>query len=366
VARFGGDEFAILLSEATTEAEIGPLCQAIELAACKPFDLGHGQAHVSASLGVALVNAQSGEAGELMRRADISLYAAKAAGRNCARFFSDELDRSVQEKAVLEADLRAALNGAAGLAVHYQVKVDARGAPCGVEALLRWRHPVHGPIAPPRFIAVAEETGLILPLGAWVFREAVAFAARWPSLHVAVNVSPIQLRHPDLVAEMMGILHEFRVAADRIEIEVTETVFVNDVGPAMKSLRLLREAGIRVALDDFGTGYSSMRQLQRFKIDRLKIDQSFISNLGQGAEPAAIVHAIIKLGHAMNLQVTAEGVETQAQRIFLVDAGIDEMQGYLFARPVDEEALASVLPRETGRRGDVYAEREALASFAPA
>ena len=352
VARFGGDEFAILLTKATAETQIEPLCQAIELAACTPFDLKQGQAHVSASLGVALVTAESNEAGELMRRADISLYAAKAAGRSCTRVFGRELDMQIQEKAALEADLRAALNGTAGLSVNYQLKVDRQGVTSGVEALLRWRHPVHGPIAPPRFIAVAEETGLIVPLGAWVFREAVAFAARWPTLHVAINVSPIQLRHPELVTEMLHTLHECGVAADRIEIEVTETVFVNEAGPAMKNLRLLREAGVCVAIDDFGTGYSSMRQLQRFKVDRLKIDQSFISSLGQGTEPAAIVHAIISLGHAMALQVTAEGVETPQQRDFLVEAGVDEMQGYLFARPTDEAALALTLPRAVARRGE--------------
>ena len=365
VARFGGDEFAILLTDATAEEDIAPLCLAIELAACTPFNLAHGQAHVSASLGVAMVATAGRDADELMRRADISLYAAKAAGRNCTRFFSDELDLHVQEKGALEADLRAALDGAPGLSVHYQMKVDASDAPCGVEALLRWRHPVHGPIAPPRFIAVAEDTGLMLPLGAWVFREAVAFAARWPWLHVAINVSPIQLRHPDLVAGMLRTLREFHVAADRIEIEVTETVFVNDTGPALKSLRLLREAGIRVAIDDFGTGYSSMRQLQRFKIDRLKIDQSFISSINQGAEPDAIVHAIISLGHAMNLQVTAEGVETEEQRDFLVKAGVDEMQGYLFAKPVDEEALTRFVPRSFARRETVPVTRTLAASYAP-
>ena len=308
-----------------------------------------------------MVTADTRQAGELMRRADISLYTAKAAGRNCTRIFRADLDLQLQERAALEADLRATLNGAAGLAVHYQLKVDASGTPRAVEALLRWRHPVHGAIAPPRFIGLAEDTGLILPLGAWVFREAVAFAARWPSLHVAINVSPVQLRHPNLVGDMLQTLREFHVAAGRIEIEVTETVFLNETGPAMKNLQLLRESGVRVALDDFGTGYSSMRQLQRLKIDRLKIDQSFVAGLGQGPEPAAIVHAIISLGHAMSLQVTAEGVETQAQRAFLVDAGIDEMQGYLFARATDEEALAKVLPCA---RGPV--QRASIERYAPA
>ncbi len=345
VARFGGDEFAVLLTSTAAAAQVRPLCEKIISTARTPFYLARGPAHVSATIGVATVAAGPCEAGELMRRADIALYAAKAAGRNCIRVFCEDLDRKVQEKAELEAELRAALNGAGGLALHYQLKFDASGTPRGVEALLRWTHPTHGPLAPPRFIAVAEETGLILPLGAWVFREAVGFAVRWPWLHVAVNVSPIQLRHPEAVAEMLNTLKSAGIAAGRVEIEVTETVFVDEISPAMNSLRLLREAGLRVALDDFGTGYSSMRQLQRFKIDRLKIDQSFIASLGTGAEPAAIVEAIVSLGHAMGLQVTAEGIETQAQRDFLVGAGVDEMQGYFFARPADEKSLAVVLSR---------------------
>ena len=343
VGRFGGDEFAVLLPTAVASAEVRQMCRIIQSAARRPFDLAGGQAHVSATVGVALVTEASREAGELMRKADIALYAAKAAGRNCTRIFSEDLDRRVLEKAALEADLRGALAGGTGLALHYQAKFDADGAARGVEALLRWTHPVQGAIPPSRFIAVAEETGLILPLGAWVFREAVAFAARWPALSVAVNVSPVQLRHPELVTDMLATLRAAGIASGRIEIEVTETVFLDEICPAMDSLRQLREAGLHVALDDFGTGYSSMRQLQRFKIDRLKIDQSFIASLGEGPEPAAIVQAIISLGHAMGLQVTAEGIETQAQRDFLVAAGVDELQGYFFARPVDEATLVAQL-----------------------
>ena len=353
VARFGGDEFAVLLAHSSHPAEISSLCEAIKAAASAPFGLPAGQAHVSASLGVALHGDEVQEAGELMRKADIALYAAKAAGRNCSRVFCEALDRQVREKAELEADLRAALQTAAehkesghkesGLHLHYQVKFDAQGAARGVEALVRWLHPVHGPIAPPRFISVAEETGLILPLGAWVFREAVAFAARWPWLEVAVNVSPIQLRHPDLAATMLRTLRAADIAAGRMEIEVTETVLLDEVCPATQCLHKLREAGLRVAIDDFGTGYSSMRQLQRFKVDRLKIDQSFVAGLGRGKEPAAIVQAIITLGHAMGLKVTAEGIETWDQHDFLVDAGVDELQGYLLARPVAEDKLAKAL-----------------------
>ena len=190
---------------------------------------------------------------------------------------------------------------------------------------MRWRHPRRGSILPGRFISVAEESGLIVPLGAWVIREAIAFAARWPQLSVAVNVSPVQLRQPEFVVEVLEMLRHSPVEAGRLELEVTESL------------------GVRVSLDDFGTGYSSLHHLRRFAVDRVKIDQTFVASMDQCVESAAIVHAIIQLGHAMKLQVTAEGVETVAQRDFLVAAGIDELQGYLFARPVDEAALGAAL-----------------------
>ena len=365
IARFGGDEFAVLLEENSEVLDIDDLCSAIVATARAPFVLAHGTAHVSASVGVAFMPVQPVEVGELLRMADIALYDAKAIGRDGYRFFSHELDGQVQQKAELETDLRAALDGAGGLLLHYQLKLDRGGAVRGVEALVRWNHPRYGPLAPPRFISVAEETGLILPLGAWVFREAVAFAARWPQLHVAVNVSPIQLRHAGFVEDVLATLCHSSVSAGRIELEVTETVFLDEISPATNSLRRLREAGLRIALDDFGTGYSSMRQLQRFKVDRLKIDRSFVASLGvaslsvagmsvaslgaagggEGSEPAAIVQAIVRLGHAMGLQVTAEGIETEAQRDFLATTGVDEFQGFYFARPTDEATLATRLQR---------------------
>ncbi len=343
IARFGGDEFAVLMEGRCQASDIDDLCRAIVETARAPFCLAHGSAHISASVGVALMPAQPVEVGELLRMADIALYDAKAVGRDGFRVFSNELDGQVQQKAELEADLRAALDGAGGLFLHYQLKLDRAGAVRGVEALVRWDHPRYGLLAPPRFIAVAEETGLILPLGAWVFREAVAFAARWPQLHVAVNVSPVQLRHAGFVEDVLATLRHSTVVGGRIELEVTETVFLDEICPATNSLRLLREAGLHIALDDFGTGYSSMRQLQRFKVDRLKIDRSFVVALGEGAEPAAIVQAIIRLGHAMGLQVTAEGIETEAQRDYLATTGVDEFQGYYFARPTDEATLAARL-----------------------
>jgi diguanylate cyclase (GGDEF)-like protein len=350
VARLGGDEFAVLLTRDAALTALPDIGAAIVRAAQAPFDLAQGQAHISASVGVAMaagVDHEGAGAGggevELMRRADIALYAAKAAGRDRVRVFTPDLDEEVQKRTALESDLRAALQGAGGLALHYQVKTTPDGVPRGVEALLRWRHPQLGPIPPSRFIPVAEETGLIRPLGDWVVREAASFASRWPALSVAVNVSPLQLRDGAFVGRVLEAVQGAGVPAARIELEVTESVLVDEAGVAPATLARLREAGFRIALDDFGTGYSSMRQLQLFKVDRLKIDQSFIASLGSSHEAAAIVEAIVNLGHAMGLQVTAEGVETPRQWDILAGIGVDELQGYLFGRPVDEAALAAKL-----------------------
>jgi diguanylate cyclase (GGDEF)-like protein len=342
VARFGGDEFAILLRHGGKPADITAVAKAILAGVEAPFDLTEGPARVSASVGIALVSIDSTQAGELMRKADIALYAAKEAGRNCWRLFTDELDAEIQLRAELEHDLRAALSGAGGLMLHYQFKQDCAGVVRGAEALLRWNHPRFGLISPSRFIRVAEETGLIVPLGTWVMREAAAFAGRWPDLHVAVHVSPSQLHHATFVAATLQTFRDASVPAARIELEVTETVLQGDSSAAENSLNRLREAGVRIALDDFGIGYSSMRQLQRFKPDRIKIDRSFVAGMESGAEAAAIVEAVVNLGHAMNVQVTAEGVETEGQRRMLIDMGVDEMQGCLFHSPTDEAALLPV------------------------
>jgi diguanylate cyclase (GGDEF)-like protein len=333
VARLGGDEFAVVVTRGAARTGLRDIGTAIVRAAEAPFDLAAGQAYISASVGVAMApeaEDEAGGAGEVMRRADIALYAAKAAGRGRVRVFTPDLDREVQKRAALESDLRAALSGAGGLALHYQVKTSREGVVRGVEALLRWTHPRLGQIPPFRFIPVAEETGLIIPLGDWVIREAVAFAARWPALSVALNVSPLQLRDGAFVGRVLEAMREAGVAHPRIELEVTEAVLVDEAGAAPANLAKLREAGFRIALDDFGTGYSSMRQLQRFKVDRLKVDQSFVASLASSNESAAIVEAIVNLGHAMGLQVTAEGVETARQWEILARMGVDELQGYLF------------------------------------
>ncbi len=348
LARFGGDEFAMLTpcgptSRGLAHPDPEALCRTIIEAARMPFLLTSGPTRVpvqvSASIGLAVGLAQSWDGSELMRQADIALYAAKAGGRDGYRIFCDELDRSSRDRARLRADLEAALASGGQLRLHYQAKVDAGGRPRSVEALLRWQHPIRGPVPVNQLISIAEETGVIVRLGAWVLREALGFAARWPTLDVAVNVSPVQLRHPHFVEDTLQALRASAVPPGQIELEITETSLMDDLDSINGKLATLRAAGLRIALDDFGTGCSSLRHLHRCSVDRVKIDQSFVAALGDTAEAAAITRTVIELGHAMGLQVTAEGVETEAQRRYLVATGIDEMQGYLFAKPVAESAL---------------------------
>jgi diguanylate cyclase (GGDEF)-like protein len=344
VARFGGDEFAIVLprGSAHTPEEIA---QSLIVTARAPFSLYGKQAHVSLSIGLALAEDTGAE--ELMRKADIALYAAKAAGRDRYRVFTPALDHLVRDRADLENDLRAALRSGTGLALHYQLKMDREGAFTGVEVLARWHRPGHGPVGPDSFIPVAEESGLIIELGHWILTRALGFAGRWPQLKVAVNVSPVQLRHAGFVDETLALFAATDVQPGQIELELTETALLESLPVATGKLALLRDMGVRIALDDFGTGYSSLRHLHRFTVDRLKIDQSFVQGLGIGHEPAAIIQAVIRLGHAMGLQVTAEGVETDEQRDFLIAAGVDELQGYFVARPMTEADIAGALHART-------------------
>jgi diguanylate cyclase (GGDEF)-like protein len=362
-SRFGGDEFALLVQGALDDAEQEKLCRRINEAARLPFPLDRGTAYVTASVGLALSHAAGSagrgvEVGELMRRADIALYAVKAAGRDGYRPFSDDLARAAAERSAIEAELRIALQTDGQLQLFFQPKVDPDNAIKGVEALLRWHHPTRGWVPPSQVIPVAEETGLIIPLGNWILREALAFAARWPQLNVAVNVSPLQLHHPRFVQDLLQAYHVAAVSFGRLELEVTETALMDDINVVSGRLATLRAEGIRVALDDFGTGYSSLRHLHRCGVDRVKIDQSFVHGLDGSNEAAAIIKAIIQLGHAMDLQVTAEGVETDTQRRFLLEAGVDELQGYLFSKPLDEAGFVRLMRDWRSAGGNAGSPRE--------
>jgi diguanylate cyclase (GGDEF)-like protein len=344
VARLGGDEFAILCVEEGNAFDIDTLCQRILRTVGRSFNLAGTDAFVGVSIGVCAIPSAGSDRIDIMRKADIALYRAKAEGRNCYRIFTPAMDEMAKMRGVLEAELRAALASGEGLVVHYQPQVRcADQMVVGLEALLRWHHPAHGLVSPAQFITIAEETGIIRDLGELVLRQSCATAMRWPDLFIAINLSPVQLRTPDFVDRVMAIVQAYGIDPGRIELEVTESVLLDDSNAVRSALEQIRTAGFRIALDDFGTGYSSLSYLRRFHVDKIKIDRSFIQPVGDDADAAAIVTAVLTLGHAMGLTVTAEGVETQEQQDFLTAAGCDIIQGYLFSPAVPESQIERVI-----------------------
>jgi EAL domain-containing protein (putative c-di-GMP-specific phosphodiesterase class I) len=289
---------------------------------------------------------------DLLRKADIALYRAKGEGRNCYRLFTAAMDETVKMRGTVEEELRAALVSGEGLRVYYQPQVaGVTQSIIGLEALVRWQHPTRGLISPEQFISVAEETGLICQLGEWVLRQACETSRRWPDLFIAVNLSPMQIRSSGFAERVLTIVRESRADPRHIELEVTESVLLNDDDHVRDALKQLRATGVRIALDDFGTGYSSLSYLRRFEVDKIKIDRSFIQQLGHRADSAAIVTAVVTLGHAMGLTVTAEGVETSEQSAFLAAVGCNGLQGYLFSRAIPEEEVDALLANPQVMRG---------------
>jgi diguanylate cyclase (GGDEF)-like protein len=340
VARLGGDEFAILYGKAHAQEGAEALCNRILQAVHQPFDLLGNAAFVGVSIGVAIAPDAGTERFELLRKADIALYKAKGEGRDCYRVFTPAMDDGVKLRGAIEEELRIALDTGRGMLVHYQPQVAGTGRTIiGLEALVRWQHPTMGLIAPDQFIAVAEETGLICQLGEWVLRQACLATRRWPGVFIAVNLSPVQFRTTGFADRIMSIVREYGVDPGRLEFEVTESLLLDESEAASDTLKRLRAEGFRIALDDFGTGYSSLSYLRRFEVDKIKIDRSFVQHVGQGVDSTAIISAVLTLGHAMGLSVTAEGVETAEQRSFLTAAGCNSMQGYLFSRPLPEDGI---------------------------
>jgi EAL domain-containing protein (putative c-di-GMP-specific phosphodiesterase class I) len=277
-------------------------------------------------------NTQGG-AGDIMRYADMALYRAKNEGRNRSCIYDAAMDADLSHRKALENDLRKAIEESE-LRLLYQPIVNASGEKLvAVEALARWRHPERGDIEPSEFIPVAEHSGLIIELGEWVLRRACLDAKSWPGLTVAVNVSPLQFRRIDFVNRVEHILAEVEFDPSRLELEITETTLLGNVEQAEAAMHRLKAIGVRLALDDFGTGYSSLAYLRRFPFDKLKIDRSFVRSIERGSDAAAIVHAIVSLGRGLGMKVTAEGVETAEQQLFLRAAGVHSMQGYRFGRP---------------------------------
>jgi len=344
VGRIGGDEFIVVMPEVDNIGQVNSLAQRMIDELAQPFTLFGSDVWSGASIGLALAPKDGIDRLELMRKADIALYEAKSGGRGRFRQFERAMDESVQTRQTIAADLRTALQTHQGLEVWYQPLMDAGGQQMvGIEALLRWHHPTRGLIAPGEFIAIAEETGLIIPLGEWVLAEACATQQRFPDLRVAVNVSPVQFRSTGFVDRMMAIVSQHGGDTKRLELEITEGVLIEDEREAREIIVSLREAGFRIALDDFGTGYSSLNYLSTFPVDKIKIDRSFTQSLGVAENSVAIVESVVKLGHAMGLMVTAEGVETAGQMSALADAGCNQLQGYLFSQAVPADQLAALM-----------------------
>ena len=340
VARLGGDEFAIIQNALDGPGDAAALAQRIRDEICRPFDLGGVQAVVNSSIGIAVAPADSTDPEQLLKQADMALYAAKAEGRGVYRFFQPDMDARMKLRHEIEQELRDAI-GNSELILHYQPVVDVMsGEVCGLEALVRWPHPRRGLVPPGEFISIAEESGLIIPLGEWVLRKAVADAAHWPEhIRIAVNLSPIQFRSSQLVQVVTGACAAARVSPARLELEVTEAAFLAATKEVLATLDQLRRLGVKIVMDDFGTGYSSLNYLARFPFDKIKIDRSFVRDLSDKESlSAVIVEAVVRLARALNVTTTAEGVETVEQLDIIRAAGVTQMQGFLFspARPLEE------------------------------
>ncbi len=334
-ARLGGDEFAIIQSDVSSVEDIEELCKRIVKAASDPFMIGGSQVHVGVSIGVALAGKDGLDAAELARCADIALYEVKAQGRGRYMMFNPLMDEPIRARQNAERDLRAALEAGDQLSMAYQPTYSAAdGTIQGVEALIRWNHPESGNVPPAVFIPVAEEIGLIEPLGEWVIEEACREARDWPIDTLSINVSPVQLRNPHFATRAIAIISASGMDPRRLEFEVTETAVVEDATQCATNLRLLRAFGIRVALDDFGTGYSSFSHFNTFQVDRVKIDRTFVDKIDASEGGSAIIQAIVNLARASGFRTTAEGVETEEQKAFLERIGCDELQGFLLAPPV--------------------------------
>jgi diguanylate cyclase (GGDEF)-like protein len=334
VARLGGDEFAVLQLSEEQSADAELLAQRILEALRQPYDIEGQPAIVSVSIGIAVATESGVSADMLLKCADLALYRAKADGRGTYRFFEAKMDAEIQARRAIELDLREALERSE-LEVFYQPLFDLhRRQVSGFEALLRWRHPVRGMIPPTQFIPIAEDLRLINPIGEWVLRRACGDAGSWPEhVKISVNLSPMQFRTEDLVPAVERALARSGLPAHRLEVEITESALLQNNDKVLSTLHQLHALGVRIALDDFGTGYSSLSYLRSFPFDKIKIDQSFVREIGNRSDCLAIVTSIASLARQLGMSTTAEGVETAEQLTELQAAGCDEVQGFYFDRP---------------------------------
>jgi diguanylate cyclase (GGDEF)-like protein/PAS domain S-box-containing protein len=339
VARLGGDEFAIIMTQMQQPGDAASLSKRIRDSVTRPYQIDGHQIVTDISIGISVAPIDAVAPDALLRNADMALYGAKADGRGTYRFFEPEMNTRMKARRELEMDIRKALVGKE-FELHYQPLVNLEtNEVSAFEALLRWNHPVRGNVSPAEFIPITEETGLIVPLGEWVLKTACQEASNWPEhIKVAVNLSPAQLNNRNLLSTVAAVIAESGMSAHQLQLEITETVLLQNTFSTLATLNELRRMGVQIALDDFGTGYSSLSYLRSFPFDKIKIDRSFIRDLANGAEPLAIVHAVAGLAKRLNITSTAEGVETAQQLETLQAIGCTEMQGYLFsrARPASE------------------------------
>jgi diguanylate cyclase (GGDEF)-like protein len=347
VARIGGDEFAIVQSGVAVPEQCGELAARIVEALSRPFEIEGRHIMIGTSIGIAIAPRDGTDPDQLLKNSDMALYLAKGEGRGTYRFFEREMDRRLQERQALELDLRAAI-GRGQFELYYQPIVRFKdNRISGFEALVRWNHPQRGQIPPLDFIPLAEETGLILPIGEWVLRTACAQAAKWPEpVSVAINLSSAQFKGGKLVQMVLSALAASGLPPSRLDLEITESVFLLNEAAASATLHRLRDLGVRIAMDDFGTGYSSLAYLRSFPFDKLKIDRSFVRDMAERTDCRAIVRAIAGLASTLNIATIVEGIETDEQRDMAKAEGCDEAQGFLFSRPMPEHEVAAFMARQ--------------------
>jgi predicted signal transduction protein with EAL and GGDEF domain len=341
VARLGGDEFAALVGPLQRPEDAVIVAENIIRLLGRPFEFQGHMIQIGASVGIAVAPNDGEDTDTLMKNADLALYRAKSDGRGAYHFFEQGMDAALQARRTIEIGLRNAL-AKGELQLVFQPQFSLReNRVCGLEALLRWTNPQLGSVSPREFIPIAEETGLIVPIGEWVLRQACAAAAAWPEdVRVAVNLSPVQFKSRNLVQQVVSALAAAALDPKRLELEVTESVLLADNESTLKTLHQLRGLGVAISMDDFGTGYSSLSYLRSFPFDKIKIDQSFIHDLSQQEGSLSIVKAVIALGRSLGMSTTAEGVETIAQLKVMRDEGCTEVQGYLFSPPLTATAAA--------------------------
>ena len=339
ISRLGGDEFAVILSEISDIGSAAQIAQHFIYTVSEPFEIEGHEIYITTSIGITIYPADSDDVEPLLKNADTAMYYAKSRGKNNFQFFTNEMNRRIIEKLFIESKLRHALEQKE-FQLYFQPQVETKtGYIVGMEALLRWINPELGDMPPSKFIPVAEDTGLIIPIGEWIIQEACRQARAWqeeglPMLNLSINLSARQFHKQTIIETISGLLKETGFDPHQLELEITESVIMQDVDENIETLRRLKDLGLRLSIDDFGTGYSSLNYLKRFPIDVLKIDQSFVMDITSDPENSSVVSAIIALAHSLNLKVIAEGVETAEQLDFLKERGCNEVQGYYFSKPI--------------------------------